>query len=185
MNTGRLLELADAIEDSIENNQKEEASEFVSVLKYELEKSIETQPSEEAPTLTRLLTRMLLIVSLAAFVASGFFLEGAGVLAQLEPGAWRIASIVVLLSFMIYGVISEFSEWVARPEEELRPPELGTAFGRITLRWLIRGLLVAFLAILIYAAGVVLRQPGFVAEGRVFDILCSNLPGLCQAIGLR
>ncbi|MFQ5859246.1 MAG: hypothetical protein ACE5LU_26905 [Anaerolineae bacterium] len=97
----------------------------------------------------------------------------------------RNLSIAFLAGFILYGLITEFIEWVMQPESPNPPPNLEATFGRVVLRWLIRSLLVLLLAVLIYAAGVTFGRPGFRAEGWIFDLICTRIPALCQTIGLR
>ncbi|RME47118.1 MAG: hypothetical protein D6791_06620 [Chloroflexi bacterium] len=97
----------------------------------------------------------------------------------------RVIGVFLLSGFILYGVVAEFIEWVTQPEEPNKPANLEATFGRIVLRWLVRGLLVLLLSVLIYAAAVTYGQQGWRAEGRVFDLLCSAFPRFCRAIGLR
>jgi hypothetical protein len=63
-----------------------------------------------------------------------------------------MAAISILTGFIIYGAIAPLVDWITKPETPPPPPTLEAAFGRIVIRWLIRGLLVAFLSALVFAA---------------------------------
>lgn len=74
----------------------------------------------------------------------------------VEFTSWEFAGLIVLFAFALYGIISEFIQWRVTRKHPGPYVPVETSFQKVLLRWLIRGLLVALLATLIYAAGIVL-----------------------------